>query len=64
MKRGVQFMTGRFIKGLATGAIIGAAAGMMAVPEMSRKTRRMIKRSNRTMMNTAESIVDAMKNMM
>ncbi len=57
-------MTGRFIKGLTTGAIIGAAAGMMMVPEMSRKTRKMIKRSNRTMMNTAENIVDAMRNMM
>lgn len=50
-------MAGRFIKGLTTGAIIGAAAGMMMVPEMSRKTRKMIKRSNRTMMNTAEKMV-------
>lgn len=57
-------MAGRFIKGLTTGALIGAAAGMMMVPEMSRKTRKMLKRSNRTMMNTAENLVDAMKNMM
>jgi gas vesicle protein len=64
MKRGVHFMAGRFIKGLTTGALIGAAAGMMMVPEMSRKTRKMLKRSNRTMMNTAENLVDAMKNMM
>lgn len=57
-------MRAKFIKGMTTGAIIGAAAGMMLIPNMDRGTRRKIKRSTRTMRNTAENMYDSMRNFM
>lgn len=52
---------GKMIKGLAVGAMVGAAVGIMAFPELDRKTQRSIKRGRRRMMGMAE---DAYGNMM
>lgn len=41
--RSVLFMSNRFFKGMATGAIIGTAAGMLMFPQMDRSTRNRLK---------------------
>jgi gas vesicle protein len=53
-----------FIKGLTTGAIIGATVGMMMSPEMDRKTRKKLMRGRKAVMHKAENIVDMMMNWM
>lgn len=53
-------MRGKFI----TGAIVGAAVGMMLMPEMDRSTKRKIKRTSKNIMNTAEGMYDGMMNWM
>lgn len=55
---------GRFIKGLTTGAIIGATAGIMMVPRMSRRTRKVIKRNGQMVMNRAGDMFENIKDMM
>lgn len=54
----------KFTSGIVTGMMLGAAAGIMATPMMSGKTRRRIKRSSRKMAHSAErtmsDIVDLM----
>ena len=54
-------MSGKLMKGLTTGAIIGAAAGMLLMPELDRNTRRRIKKSVKLMRNTAGDLYDNMK---
>ena len=51
-------MKGRFIIGLTTGAVIGAAASMLAVPQMDWKTRRRITRTGKRLANKAASLMD------
>ncbi|MEA4825668.1 YtxH domain-containing protein [Clostridium sp. JNZ J1-5] len=57
-------MNGRFIRVLTAGAVIGAAAGMMMVPQMNRRTRKMIRRNSKMMMNRAGDIFDNVKDWM
>lgn len=40
-------MNNRFITGITTGAIIGAAVGMMVMPELDRNTKRKIRRTGK-----------------
>jgi gas vesicle protein len=47
-------MRGKFI----TGALIGAAVGMMMMPEMDRVTRRRIKRTAKIVRHAAGDIYD------
>lgn len=54
-------MRGKFFKGIATGAIIGAAAGVLMVPQMDRGTRNRIKKSSRMIRNSAVDMVDGMR---
>lgn len=54
-------MSGKLMKGLTTGAIIGAAAGMLLMPELDRNTRRRIKKSGKLVRNTAGDLYDNMK---
>lgn len=54
-------MTGRFIKGMAAGLMVGAAAGMMLLPEMDRGTKRKIKRTARVVKDVAGDAYDNMK---
>lgn len=46
---------------LTTGAIIGAAAGALLVPQMDRNTRRRLKRTGKMVMNTAGDMYDTMR---
>lgn len=49
-------MQERFFKGLAAGAIIGAVAGMTLMPNMDRRAQRKLKKSYRTMKDSAEDV--------
>ncbi|AKA70821.1 YtxH domain-containing protein [Clostridium scatologenes] len=53
-------MRGKFV----TGALVGAALGMMLVPGMDRTTKRRIKRTAKYMKNMAEDAYDGMKDKM
>ncbi|WP_461207685.1 YtxH domain-containing protein [Clostridium sp. DL1XJH146] len=56
-------MSGRYIKGITAGAMLGAAAGMMMIPRMKRSTRRRIMHGGKRVINTAEDVYDAMMHM-
>ncbi|WP_010237203.1 YtxH domain-containing protein [Clostridium arbusti] len=51
-------MRGKFIKGITTGALIGAAAGMLIAPDLNRSTKKKIRRSRSRLSNAAEDIFD------
>lgn len=51
-------MRGKFIKGMTAGALVGAAAGVMLMPELSRNTKKRIQRSKRMIGNAAGDIYD------
>lgn len=51
-------MHGRFLKGITTGAILGAAAGVMIIPNMDRKNRKKLKKTGRMIKNSAEDMYD------
>ena len=53
-------MRGRLMS-LTTGAIIGAAAGALLVPQMDRNTRRRLKRTGKMVRHTAEDMYDSMR---
>lgn len=42
-------MMGRFSKGLITGGVLGAAAGMLMVPRLDMKNRKRVRRLSRRM---------------
>ena len=46
---------------LTTGAILGAAAGALLVPQMDRNTRRRLKRTGKMVKHTAEDMYDTMR---
>lgn len=50
----------KFIKGVATGAIIGAAVGIMMMPNLDRKTQRSMRKAAKRMKNVAEDTYDGM----
>lgn len=52
---------GKFMKGITTGAIIGAVAGLMMYPGMDRTTRKKIQRSGRMVKNATEDMFDNMR---
>ncbi|ABS33116.1 YtxH domain-containing protein [Clostridium botulinum] len=57
-------MNNRFLSGIAAGAILGATAGMLIVPQLDRGTRRRIKRTSRTMMGMAGNMMGNMRGIM
>ncbi|AJA47528.1 YtxH-like protein [Clostridium pasteurianum DSM 525 = ATCC 6013] len=54
-------MRGRFIKGITTGALIGAAAGMLIAPDLNRNTKKKIRKSRRMINNAAGDIFHNIK---
>lgn len=48
---------GKFINGVTTGAIIGAAVGMMVVPQLDKGTRKRIKKSSNMMLDLYDNII-------
>lgn len=59
--KGVCKVMKGFISGMTTGAIIGAAVGVMMLPEMDRSTRKKIKRFDRMVMNMAGQMYSPMR---
>lgn len=55
---------GKFITGMTTGAIIGAVAGAMIIPELNYSTRKRMQRSKRMMKNMAEEAFLGVKDWM
>ncbi len=53
-------MRNSFITGVTTGAIIGTAIGMMAMPQVDRSTKRRMRKSGKVMKNMAEDMYDNM----
>lgn len=51
----------KYLKGVTTGAMIGAVAGMIISPELSRGTRKKFRKSGRMIRETAEDIMDSLK---
>lgn len=49
-------MRAGFVKGLAAGTIMGAAAGMILLPNMDRKTQQRMKKSYRNFKDSAEDV--------
>lgn len=56
-------MRGRFIRGVAAGALIGAAAGMLLIPQMDRRTRRKIEKAGRRAVNFTSDLFDGIRDM-
>lgn len=54
-------MYGKFLKGMAAGAIIGSIAGMFIEPELDRSMRKKIKRSSKMMRNAVDDMYSDMK---
>lgn len=51
----------RFLRGITAGAVIGAVAGMLIMPQLSWNTRRKFGRSGRMIRNTAEDLMGSMR---
>lgn len=51
-------------KGVATGALIGAAATIMMMPQMDHRTRRRVNRAGRRMMHRASDMIGDMRDYM
>lgn len=52
---------GRCVNGMLIGLCLGAAVGMMVVPQLDRKTQRNMRRTGQRLLNAAE---DKYENMM
>lgn len=57
-------MRGKFIKGITTGALIGAAAGILIAPDLNRNTKRKIRKSRHLISNATEDIFHNMRHWM
>ena len=51
---------GKFIKGIAAGAVIGMAVEMVMVSKVDKRTQRSMRRAAKKMMNMAEDTYDGM----
>jgi gas vesicle protein len=49
-----------YFKGIATGAMLGAAAGMLISPQLDKNTKRRLRRSSNIMMGTIGNMMDDM----
>lgn len=47
-----------FVKGVTTGAIIGAAAGMLITPQLNKNARKRLRRSSDTVLNIMGDVYD------
>lgn len=52
------------MKSMATGALMGVAAGMIMSPQIDRGTKRRIKKTGKVFRNTAEDMYDNVKGWM
>ncbi|MDP4088135.1 MAG: YtxH domain-containing protein [Bacillota bacterium] len=52
-----------FVSGVTAGAIIGAAVGLMILPELDKDTKKMIKRNGRMMLDVAGGVYNTVRKM-
>lgn len=57
-------MNNRYIRAIASGIMIGTAAGMLLVPQLDRNTKKRIRRTGKMMRDTAEDMYDNMRGWM
>lgn len=58
IRKGSDILRGKFVKGLTAGALIGAAAGMLLVPGMDKKTRKRMIRTGKKVSGFASDLWD------
>lgn len=56
-------MKAKFLRGVATGALLGAAAGVLIVPQMDRRTVKKISKAGRRAAEFTSDIWDGLRNM-
>jgi gas vesicle protein len=61
-KRGSGTLAGRFLRGVAAGTLIGAAAGMLLIPRMDKKTRKKISKAGRRAAEFTSDIWGGLRN--
>jgi gas vesicle protein len=54
-------MHSRFVSTITTGAIIGAVASAMLIPNMDRSTKRRVRKTGKMVKNMAEDMYDSVK---
>lgn len=50
----------KFVKGMAMGAVVGAAVGVMMIPNLDRRTQRSMRKAAKRMRHVAEDTYDGM----
>lgn len=60
-EKGSDILRGRFLRGMAAGALLGAAAGMILMPGMDRRTRKRITRAGKRVTGLANDFWDDIK---
>ncbi|SFU50554.1 hypothetical protein SAMN04487886_10432 [Clostridium sp. DSM 8431] len=45
----------KYLNGMMTGVMVGAAVGMTVMPQLDRRTQRMVKRAGRKIIDLAEN---------
>ena len=45
----------KYLNGMMTGVIVGAAVGMAVMPQLDRKTQKMVRKAGKKLVNFAES---------
>lgn len=45
----------KYLNGMITGVVVGTAVGMAVLPQLDRKTQRMVKKAGRKIMDVAEN---------
>ncbi|MDS0525080.1 hypothetical protein NNC19_05250 [Clostridium sp. SHJSY1] len=54
---------GRYVNGIITGVAVGAAVGMMVLPQLDRKTQKTFRKAGERMLNYVEDSRDGMMRM-
>ncbi|SKA89443.1 YtxH-like protein [Caloramator quimbayensis] len=54
-------MRGRFVSGLTAGMLLGAAAGLMMMPQMDMRTRRKVSRASNRIIHRAEALLNDLR---
>lgn len=60
-RKGVNIMKGRLLTGIAAGALMGAAASMVMMPQMSYKNRRRAARISKRVARGTGSMMDGIR---
>ena len=51
----------RYINGIITGVVVGAAVGMIVLPQLDRKTQKALKRTGQKILNLAEDSYESIR---